>query len=72
VPPRLTIAKTTPAQAVLQWPANYTGFAVQSALSLGSPSLWQPFTNAVTVNGALFNVSVSTTNSARFFRLRRP
>jgi len=70
--PRLTIAKTTPAQAVLQWPTNYTGFAVQSAPSLGAPLLWQPFNNPVTINGAVFNVSVGTTNSARFFRLRRP
>jgi len=70
--PRLTITRTAPAQAVLQWPTNYTGFTVQSALSLGAPSLWQQFTNPVTVNGALYSVSVSTSNAARFFRLRRP
>jgi hypothetical protein len=70
-PPRLTMAKTTPAQAILQWPTNFTGFTVQSSLSL-APSVWQPFTGAVTVNGTNFGVSVSTTNAARFFRLRRP
>jgi hypothetical protein len=72
MPPALSITRTAPAQAVLQWPTNYTGFTVQSAPGLGSPSLWQQFTNPVTVNGPLYNVSVSTTNAGRFFRLRRP
>lgn len=71
-PPRLTIAKTAPAEALLQWPTNYPGFMVQSALSPGAGSLWQPITEVVTINGALFSVSVSTTNAARFFRLRKP
>ena len=70
--PRLTITNTAPTQARLEWPTNYTGFTVQSALSLGSPPLWQSFNNPVTVNGPLYNVSVGTTNAARFFRLRRP
>ena len=65
------IAKTTPTQAVLQWPTNYTDFMVESAFSLDAPGLWQLITNAVTVNGAVFSVSVSTTNAAQFFRLRK-
>ena len=69
---RLTIAKTLPARALLQWPTNYIGFMVESALSLDAGSLWRPFTNVVTVNGAMFSVSVSTTNAAQFFRLRKP
>jgi hypothetical protein len=69
--PGLTIARTAPAQARLEWSTNYTGFTVQSTLGLGVP-VWQLFNNPVTVNGALYNVSVGTTNSARFFRLRRP
>ncbi|HKX63068.1 MAG TPA: hypothetical protein VJS65_14510 [Verrucomicrobiae bacterium] len=71
-PPTLTIAKTGPADALLlQWPTNHAGFRVVSALSLDS-GLWQLFNNPVTVNGALFSVSVSTTNDAQFFRLRKP
>ncbi len=70
-PPGLTIAKTAAAEALLQWPTNYTGFVVQSALSLGS-GLWQAFSGAVTVNGTNYNVSVGTTNPARLFRLRKP
>jgi hypothetical protein len=71
-PPTLTITKTAPAEAVLQWPTNYTGFRVLSALGLGAPTLWTPFTNVVTVNGTVFSVSVTTTNAAQFFRLRKP
>ena len=70
--PRLAIAKTLPARARLQWPTNYTGFMVESALSLDAGSLWKPVTNVVTVNGDVFSVSVSTTNAAQFFRLRKP
>src|SRR6266705_3139593 len=71
-PPSLTVAKTAPAQVLLQWPTNYTGFMVESALSLNAPSLWQPITNVVAVNGAVVSVSISTTNAARFFRLHKP
>jgi len=69
--PTLTIAKTEAAQAILQWPTNYVGFAVESLLSVGPPQLWRPVTNQITANGALFNVSVSTTNAAQFFRLHK-
>src|SRR3989454_7255065 len=55
-PPSLTVAKTAPAQAVPPWPTNYTGFMVESVLSLDAASLWQPISNGVTVNGALLSV----------------
>src|SRR2546426_7322439 len=56
--PTLTIAKTPPAQILLQWPTNYPGFMLESALSLNVPSLWQPITNGVTTNGAFFSLSI--------------
>ena len=70
--PRLTVAKIAPAQALLQWPTNYSGFMLESALSLDAGGLWRPFTNVATVNGAVFSVSVGTTNAAQCFRLRKP
>jgi hypothetical protein len=69
--PRLTIARTAPAQAVLEWPTNYLGFMVESAVSLGPGSVWNPFASVATINGAAFSVSVGTTNLAQFFRLRK-
>jgi len=70
-PPSLTVAKTAPAEVLLQWPTNYTGFMVESALGIDAPSLWQPITNVVNVNGAVFSVSVRATNAAQFFRLHK-
>jgi hypothetical protein len=72
VPPTLTITKAAPAQAILQWPTNRTGFSLNSATNLRAPILWRPFNNAVTVNGTNYNVSIGTTNPTQIFRLRRP
>jgi hypothetical protein len=69
--PRLTITRTTPAQARLEWPTNYIGFMAENALSLDAGAIWRPFANA-TVNGTVFSVPINTTNAAQFFRLRRP
>jgi hypothetical protein len=71
-PPTLTIAKTASAQAVLQWLTNYPAYRLESALSLNAPRLWTPVTNGITVNADVLSVSVSTTNPAQFFRLRKP
>jgi hypothetical protein len=72
VPPTLTITKIAPAQALLEWPTNYAGFRINSALSLAVPNPWRLIPNALTTNGAVYSVSVSLTNPAQFFRLRRP
>jgi hypothetical protein len=71
-PPSLTVAKASPAEVLLQWPTNYTGFLVESVRSLDPRNLWQPFSNVVTINGAVFSVPASTTNAVQFFRLHRP
>jgi hypothetical protein len=71
-PPTLTIARTAPAEVQLQWPTYYTGFTLETALSLTPPITWNPITNGVTVNGNNYSVSVPTTNAAQFFRLRKP
>lgn len=71
-PPRLTVARIAPAEVLLQWPGDYPDFTVESALHLDASSLWQPVTNGITVNDAVFSVLVSTSDAAQFFRLRRP
>jgi hypothetical protein len=70
--PTLSIAMTAPGQARLQWPTNYIGFTVQSASNVGTSNLWSPYPRPAIVNGAFFTVSVSPTNAAQFFRLRKP
>jgi hypothetical protein len=72
VPPTLTITKSGPAEALLQWPTNYTGYRANSAVNLRAPVPWRLVTNAVTTNGAVYTVSVPTTNAAQLFRLRKP
>ena len=70
--PTLSVANRGPAHALLQWPTNYLAFVVAGLLSLDASSIWRPITNEVSVSGAVFNVSVGTTNAAQFFRLRKP
>ena len=72
VPPTLTITKIAPEEAILQWPTNYTGYRANYALSFSVPTPWRLLTNPVTTNGTVYNVPVGTTNSAQFFRLRKP
>ena len=69
-PPTLTIAKTAPTQALLEWSTNYPGYRVNYALGAGT--LWRIFPNAVTTNGSVYNVSIGTTNPTQIFRLRKP
>ena len=68
----MTVIRIAPAQALLLWPTNYSGFRLNSTLTLGAPVPWRILTNAVTTNGTLYNVSVTTTNPAQLFRLRKP
>ncbi len=45
---------------------------MNSSTNLRSSAFWRLVTNPVTTNGAVYNVSVSTTNPAQLFRLRKP
>lgn len=70
--PRLTIAKTAPADVLLQWPANYPASVLETALTLAPGSLWSPISNGITLNGDVYTVAVSTASAMGFFRLRKP
>jgi hypothetical protein len=70
--PVLSISKAAPAQVLLQWPASYPDYTLESAFSPGTGGLWTPVTDGITVIGDLKSVSVGTTGPAEFFRLRRP
>ena len=64
VPPRLFL-QTAGSQLQLVYPTNYTGYTVQSAPTLSSPS-WTPFSTGTNL------VVLSPTNSSGFFRLSKP
>jgi hypothetical protein len=61
----------TGTNVVLTWPIYPTGFILESTASL-SPANWSTNLPAPLVNNGTNQVTVSTANSATFFRLRRP
>jgi hypothetical protein len=55
---------------ILSWPLANAGFSVQSKPSLSSPT-WSTLTNAPTVVGNQWEVTVPNGGGAQFFRLWR-
>ncbi len=56
---------------VLSWPANATGFTLQSTLQLTAPATWVDVTNAPALLGAQWTVTNSFSGGAQFYRLRK-
>src|SRR6185295_12127516 len=46
--PLLSIAKTAPAEVLLQWPVTPAGFLLENALSPSAGSIWTPITSGIT------------------------
>ena len=68
--PQLQIARASN-QAVLNWPLSAVGYSLEHTTNLAI-SAWSPDTNAVEVVNQFNFVTNSTSDSARFFRLRQP
>jgi len=61
------------ANLMVSWPsADTAGFALEQAGKLSAPPSWVPNTASITDDGTNKLVTVPATNSAQFFRLRRP
>jgi len=70
-PPSLTIAQETAGQLTLSWPTWATGYKLYSTTNLAPPAVWSEVTNAVTVVGDKFIVTVPVQSGGnRFFQLR--
>jgi hypothetical protein len=69
--PQLEIARTSPDQAQLSWPAAATaaGFALQSCTNLALPAAWQSVAVAPTVDGDENRLTESMSTSFRAYRL---
>jgi hypothetical protein len=69
-----TVAPVTASAAggntILSWPVAAAGFSVQSSTSLGSEN-WVTLTNAPTLVGNNWQVTIPASSSAQFFRLWR-
>ena len=57
---------------ILSWPANATGFTLQSTQDLTVPAGWLDVTNPPTALGGQFTVTNPISGAAQFFRLRKP
>jgi len=65
-------ANGQPTRLELRWPFTPPSLQLESSFQLGSNALWSVVTNVPTVAGNEFVTSVVSTNTAQFFRLRRP
>ena len=69
-PPQLTIVPSG-TSAVLRWPTNAFGFALQSATNLFSPTLWTTVSPAPVVVNGQNTVTNSIFGAQKFYRLNQ-
>jgi cyclophilin family peptidyl-prolyl cis-trans isomerase len=69
--PVLQMQSVTAHELVITWLTNYAGFRLEENAALET-SNWVNSTNSVSITGTEFQVTVPTTNRARFFRLKHP
>lgn len=68
VPPNLDISVTT-SNLFFSWPVTYAGFTLQSSTNLAAGS-WMPISSpAPQIIGTNFQITLTVTNAAQFFRL---
>ena len=53
----------------LQWPANLTGFNLETAFSLQPPASWSTVTNTIATDNGWFMITNTSTQPAQFLRL---
>jgi uncharacterized repeat protein (TIGR03803 family) len=68
--PQLTIVPYG-ANAILSWPANYTGYTLQSTANLFSPPVWTPVSTGPVVVGEQIVVITPISGTQQFFKLSR-
>lgn len=69
-PPDINIALASPQQLLLSWPTNAVDWELQSAASLTATN-WDPVTNAPSIVGGNFSLSLPTGEAQQFFRLHQ-
>jgi hypothetical protein len=67
--PTITVSRTATTMT-LSWPASATGYNLESSTSLAPGSTWTAVGGATQVGGNM-QVTVQTTDTMRFYRLRR-
>jgi hypothetical protein len=70
--PTLSVLRSGP-EVIVSWPSVDTaGFALEQAAMLASPATWVTNAASVSDDGTNKSATLPATNSAQFFRLRRP
>lgn len=69
-PPRINITRIASQQATLTWTTNSIGWQLESTPNPTANS-WSIVTNAPSVSGTNYLLSIVTANSQKFFRLRK-
>jgi hypothetical protein len=70
--PTLSVARSATG-VTISWPSPDTdSFALERANPLAAPTSWVSNTTSISDDGTNKSVAIPTTNSAQFFRLRRP
>src|SRR5439155_1432776 len=69
--PNLTIVLNGNGSATMSWPTAATGYNLEGAAALSSPSSWTAVTNPVVIVGANSTVTVPAGPGAKFFRLKK-
>jgi hypothetical protein len=69
--PWLNITRTGNASVQITWMTNFPNHVLEYSTDLATLN-WNVVTNAVIMGGGRFSVTLDTTNSHRFYRLRKP
>lgn len=67
----LQIAQGTGGAVVISWPQSATGFTLKSTAVLGTAANWQTVNATPVVNEGFYQVTVSASSGAQFFRLQK-
>jgi hypothetical protein len=69
--PLVLQAKSSGNELILSWPADVTGFTLQSTFQLTGTVTWMDVTNAPTLLGAEWTVTNTLSGSAQFYRMKK-
>ena len=69
--PRLQISMDAQRKIALSWPAEATGYTVETSASANTTGPWLALPNSPITNGAYLVITDDPTNSTAFYRLRK-
>jgi hypothetical protein len=70
IPVRLSLSNA-PGSQVYSWPAYAVGFNLESTSSLSNGTPWLPVTGTPVLNQGAWQLTVPTSGSARYYRLKQ-